>query len=82
MNYITLESESLAALEGAKRRVAQARTALGDFLLQHGGGVDDETLFVCSPELRPSLEREYSMLSFELDEATRWFRKCEQDLEE
>lgn len=73
--YLSLQEAAQLELLAARRREALARQALVDHDAEFG---DKET----TPELRASLDHQREALLVELDEATRWRKKCELDLEE
>jgi hypothetical protein len=61
--------------DASKERLRRAQRNLADFVAEHDGAAT-------SPELQKSFQRERDLLETELDAATRFFRKCDEDLNE
>jgi len=70
---ISLEESACLELAGAAQRLAIAKQAVADFLIEHG------TDYAASPEMRESLERERAMLETELDAARRQHEHCQRE---
>jgi hypothetical protein len=65
--------EAQLAFEASSQRLGKARVALRAFHQEYGHAP--------TPELEASWERELLLLEIELDEATRQFRKSDEDLQ-